>query len=119
MIWLKKLASILLIGLGIFLWFAPFPLELRGEGTKDVLTLAAFVLGAFLLLTTYRASVSRPGVPIASPLLVLFCDLILLVGGTFVLGLALDALCVGPLGQTSLPGLFLALPLLSLCRYCL
>jgi len=39
MIWLKKLASILFIGLGIFLWFAPFPLELHGEETKDVLTL--------------------------------------------------------------------------------
>jgi len=66
---------------------------------------AAFVLGAFLLLTTYRASASGPGVPIASPLLVLFCDLILQAGGTFVLGLAMEALWVGPLGQTSLLGL--------------
>ena len=93
------------------------------------------LLGAVLLVGTYRESASRPGIAVASPALAVLCDGIALAGGAFVVTLAIDTVWVGPLGQPSLlglapewpsdqaitglhfvsvPGILIALPLLTL-----
>jgi hypothetical protein len=95
----------------------------------------AVLFGLGLGVAAYRSAGVRQGIPIAPAWVALFCDLVLVAGGIFVVALALDTLWVAPLGQSSLlglsppwpsstkitglhfvsiPALFIALPLLSL-----
>ena len=65
---------------------------------------AAF-LGLFLGIASYRSTTARPGIPVASPWLIVFCDVISLIGASIFTVLAIDTLWVGPIGQPSLIGL--------------
>jgi len=65
---------------------------------------AAF-LGLFLAVASYGKTAARPGIPVASPWLMVFCDAISLIGASIFTVLAIDTLWVGPIGQPSLIGL--------------
>jgi len=65
----------------------------------------AFVLGALLLISAYRATAARPGIPVASTSLAVFCDSISLIAGSIFAVLAIDTLWIGPIKQASLIGL--------------
>jgi len=65
---------------------------------------AAF-LGLYLGVASYRTTSTRPGIPVASPWLMVFCDVISLIGASIFTVLAIDTLWVGPIGQPSLIGL--------------
>jgi hypothetical protein len=67
-------------------------------------TVAAF-LALYLGVASYRTTASRPGIPVASPWLMVFCDAISLIGASIFVVLAIDTLWVGPIGQPSLIGL--------------
>ena len=58
-----------------------------------------------MLIGSYRQSARRPGIPVAPVGMTVFCDLIMLAGGTFFVALAIDTMWVGWLGQPSLVGL--------------
>ena len=73
--------------------------------TAGAIGAAAMLLGIVLAVAAYRAAAARPGIPISSPWLAVFCDVISLVGGSIFTVLAIDTLWVGPLGQPSLVGL--------------
>lgn len=66
---------------------------------------ACLLLGLVLFVASYRATASRPGIPIAPAWLAVFCDTIALAGALIFVTLAVDTLWVGPLGQPSLIGL--------------
>ena len=103
--------------------------------TARAIGVVVLIFGLLLAVASYRANAARPGIPVSSPWLAVFCDLISLVAGLIFVAVAIDTLWVGPLGQTSLLGLhpewpsaepitglhfvsllvvFIALPLLSL-----
>jgi len=65
----------------------------------------AVFLGLYLGVASYRLTAARPGIPVASPWLMVFCDVISLIGASIFTVLAIDTLWVGPIGQPSLIGL--------------
>lgn len=65
----------------------------------------AVFLGLYLGIASYRSISARPGIPVASPWLAVFCDVISLIGASIFTVLAIDTLWVGPIGQPSLIGL--------------
>jgi len=65
----------------------------------------AALFGILMAMAAYRGASARPGIPVSSPWLAVFCDVISLVGGAFFIVLAIDTLWVGPIGQSSLLGL--------------
>jgi len=65
----------------------------------------AVFLGLYLGIASYRSISARPGIPVASPWLTVFCDVISLIGASIFTVLAIDTLWVGPIGQPSLIGL--------------
>ena len=84
----------------------PWSLQMPWLGKTAMAIGAAFViLGLVLGVGAYRATSARPGIPIASPWLGAFCDVISLVGALIFTVLAIDTLWVGPFGQASLIGL--------------
>lgn len=70
-----------------------------------VLGVLAVLCGLFLAVRSYRAAAARPGIPISSPWLTAFCDVISLVGALIFVPIVIDTLWVGPLGQPSMIGL--------------
>jgi hypothetical protein len=72
---------------------------IRGVGA------AMGIAGLCLLLASYRLAAARRGIPVGSPALAVFTDVIALIWGIVFVGLMVDAFWVGPLGQTSLLGL--------------
>jgi len=100
-----------------------------------VIGTVALPVGLVLLAGGYRVAASRGGISVAPTGFAVFCDLILVAGAVFAVGLALDGAWVGLAGQPSLlglepewpseqdftalhfvalPALFVALPLLTL-----
>jgi len=75
------------------------------QRTARVIGTATVFLGLLVAVASYRAASARPGIPVASPWLAVFCDVISLVGGLIFTVLAIDTLWVGPIGQSSLIGL--------------
>jgi hypothetical protein len=65
----------------------------------------AVFLGLYLGIASHRSISARPGIPVASPWLTVFCDVISLIGASIFTVLAIDTLWVGPIGQPSLIGL--------------
>ncbi len=66
---------------------------------------AALLLGLVVAAGGYRIASARPGIPVAPTWFVVFCDLVGLAAGVFLVGVALDTVWVGLLGQPSLIGL--------------
>ncbi len=74
--------------------------------TGRVIGAAAIFLGILMGFASYRTNSARPGIPISSPWFTVFCDVISLIGGSIFAVLAIDTLWVGPIGQSSLVGLY-------------
>jgi hypothetical protein len=86
----------------------PAPWSLRTpwlRQTARAIGVVVLILGFFMAVASYRAIAARPGIPVSSPWLAVFCDLISLVAGLIFVAVAIDTLWVGPLGQPSLLGL--------------
>jgi hypothetical protein len=73
--------------------------------TAGAIGAASVFFGLFLGVASYRTAAARPGIPVASPWLAVFCDVISLIGSLIFVVLAIDTLWVGPIGQSSLIGL--------------
>ena len=73
--------------------------------TARAIGVVVLIFGFLLAVASYRAIAARPGIPVASPWLAVFCDLISLVAGLIFVAVVIDTLWVGPLGQPSLLGL--------------
>lgn len=133
MLWLRKMAALVVLSIGVALLVLSFAASRAGEPTARqvglesgppladtsgaeerigmvplstrILAGVLVVAGGALLLSTHRATASRPGIPIAAPWFGLFTDAIGLIWGAVFVTLVLDTLWVGPLGQPSLLGL--------------
>jgi hypothetical protein len=75
------------------------PMALRILG--GILALA----GLCILISTHRATASRPGIPVAAPWFGLFTDVVGIIWATVFVALMVDTFWVAPMGQSSLLGL--------------
>ncbi|MCD4749378.1 MAG: hypothetical protein K8R59_08385 [Thermoanaerobaculales bacterium] len=112
MLWVRRITAIILFSLGCALLFLSFPDSINWSVETPWLRMvargvgSAFLLGGlFLLFAVYREAAARPGIPVSSVWLAVFCDTICLLGGAFFATITIDTLWVGPLGMPTMIGL--------------